>query len=1537
MNGHQNGILKKNTFDEKFTFAELYERHVTSHQLHLWSASMDVVEQYQFYLNQISTTNEISLASQVFYNCTSPSFGPFCQYSFDYNQPHYSSLNELVHDFYVINTYKPTTMTCYVHLQCNRGSKSVCLDWSEICDGIVDCIDGNDERDCWPMEIYKCKENEFQCHNGQCIPKSFTFDNTDFPDCFDGSDESWLVGATFYDKIIFEPTFVYEDVLCLWPNKLDQSLWTRSCFKQRHRLLLMALFSENVYSIPNICWSAFKCLADIPDSPNITCSAFCLNGKCDQLIREHCPSMLYMPAVPTLFGHIYFVYIKEDAKYIPRQTVKPTYICSKDDICQGFPLNSTFLPFNNLTCYLFEDIWSISNSYYGPRSKVESHFQEVYTDLYRCNTIQNRDPTICNHETMYRCANSSKCISKHRLCDRIIDCNYGEDEECDSVNGTCFIQGSTNFFHCSKDYRCISLRLVHNAYCDCAPDEDGVCDDEIRLMDYIRKYVYFPTVCDGFVDLLPVLIDGKMETDETECQHWLCNNTYTRCNGLWNCFNGADEVDCAPLRCPLGHHTCVSQKRNILTCLPIEKANDGNIDCLGATDEPQFCRGTTTADVSPNNFYCNNGTSGICMSPYHLCNTVRPQCMHGENLQFCNTIFTSVFDSMCNPFPQPNRTDVERFFCERVPDSWRDLLVYFSVNLPKYPTLFPLKRTDNMILPRTVYQHQPRCHRGLDLRVWLNIEKNLTNTTCLCPPSYYGDICQYQNQRISFTVQFSVYPDSQRTPFTIIVFLIDDSDQRTIHSFEQFTYLPIRDCQTKFNVYLLYSSRPKNRTKTYSIHIDIYEKISLKYRGSLLVPFHFPFLSVHRIATQLYIPRTRELPESCDDYQCIHGQCMKYFNDNDDSSFCRCDSGWSGRHCNISYPCSCSSGSLCLGISVNNRSICVCPIDKFGSRCLLESTVCQSNPCDNHGQCIPINEDVASEKKFQCICPRGFSGELCEIADTKIIISFQQSIILPQSMIIHFIRAMHDNQPENGTTLKTIPIVQDLITVFWSHPFHVAFVELSIDNYYLLIVQNVFNQSTIINKTINPSDRCEHISEIFNETIVNLHPLRRIKYYQLPCLRHTPQLSCFYDDIHFCFCYEFGKQRIANCFEFNLTKKLDCFGRNQCENGGKCLQDNVKCPQTSICVCPTCFYGTHCQFRSSGFGHSLDALLGYHIQPKIGLWNQSILVKISALLTILMTGAGFLNSVIGIITFRDKNLCTNGCALYLLASSIASLLTMIMFSIKFWILIIAQITPITNRIFLQFQCLTVDILLRIFLSSDQWVNAFVAIEQAITVVQGVNFNQKKSKQLAKYLILVILLFTIGTAIHEPFHRHLIDEGDEDDSRIWCIVTYSDGFQVYDSIINIFHFFVPFIINLGSAIFIIIKTIRQQTVSQNPHTYRRQIREIFQQQKHVILSPLLLVILSSPSIIIYLVSNCLKSAADSEIFLAGYFMSFSPSILTFFLFILPSKLYKEEFFQILERYKLKIRAQFRRILSRLVCTVNKKMMYPVSRLMIFTFL
>jgi hypothetical protein len=63
------------TFDQSLTFVELQENNISSEMLLSWSASIDLAERYQIFLNNISNSFLSSENETVFYNCTSEWFG----------------------------------------------------------------------------------------------------------------------------------------------------------------------------------------------------------------------------------------------------------------------------------------------------------------------------------------------------------------------------------------------------------------------------------------------------------------------------------------------------------------------------------------------------------------------------------------------------------------------------------------------------------------------------------------------------------------------------------------------------------------------------------------------------------------------------------------------------------------------------------------------------------------------------------------------------------------------------------------------------------------------------------------------------------------------------------------------------------------------------------------------------------------------------------------------------------------------------------------------------------------------------------------------------------------------------------------------------------------------------------------------------------------------------------------------------------------------------------------------------------------------
>ncbi|CAF0733292.1 unnamed protein product [Adineta steineri] len=741
------------------------------------------------------------MATEIFYNCSIPRFGSMCQYEFVYYNSNHSYLYEIIDDFYRNYEYNSSNFTCYTHLQCNRSPTPTCLDWSEICDGKIDCSNGGfDEEYCWQLEVNECKDKEYRCANGQCIPDSFYQDDYNNPDCLDGSDEHRNDVNRRYTCKTNQPTFQCEDISCTHTVTL-----TSSCVEQRTKLLIDALYSIKDNSISDKCWLIFKCITRMPN-PNVpVCDNLHEDEMSNTIIEQICPYMVFIPAVPVLFNDIYFAYTKYDLQSLSEGRIRFPYICYNTSRYDEFFINHSKIVFNNKICYRSKDSSSITVAKIPVWA--DDYLIPTYRALKKYHLIFNYTSTICNRSTMYQCINSSKCIAI-----------------------------------------------------------------------------------------------------------------------------------------------------------------------------------------------------------------------------------------------------------------------------------------------------------------------------------------------------------------------------------------------------------------------------------------------------------------------CIHGKCMKYYNNAENITFCQCYPGWSGRYCTIKHTSMCSSDSLCIGMTANHRSLCICPIHKFGPRCLLINTICSpdnNSTCKNNGQCVPIDEYIiTSKQKYICICSKGFSGDRCEIIDSKIIVSFGTDIILPQSIFIHLIEVIKNNHPRRTTTFKSILTYQNSVIIHWSKPFHLIFIELPIKNYYLTTVQTNYHRSTTIVKTINSSDRCAHIHEIFNKTVVNLHHLRRIKLYHLPCQRH-------------------GQQRVANCFEFNHHMTFNCQGQSMCENGAQCFQDSPDCPQRSICICPSCFYGTKCQFSTNRFDLSLDTILGYHILPRINIIHQPLIVQISIALTIIFMIAGLFNGILAMITFKNKRVRDVGCSLYILGSSMTTLFTMIMFGLKFWILILAQMALIS--------------------------------------------------------------------------------------------------------------------------------------------------------------------------------------------------------------------------------------------------------------------
>ncbi|UJR12620.1 hypothetical protein I4U23_016795 [Adineta vaga] len=794
---------------------------------------------------------------------------------------------------------------------------------------------------------------------------------------------------------------------------------------------------------------------------------------------------------------------------------------------------------------------------------------------------------------MYRCLNSTKCISKQRLVDGIRDCPFDDDE---IFNQSCLLNDVRQRFKCYSNgqEKCFASLIIEDKKEDCT---NGV--DENIEKNLIRTSIYFQTICDVRTDLLPILIDDEYETDETKCDDWPCSNTYTRCNRHWLCKDGADEVDCLSSTCPVLHHSCIFHNdTSKVSCLPIHQAGDGIDNCLGGTDERKSYSRESMNGVEYD-FHCWNDSKSIKLDK--ICNN-QTDCKFNDDESFCKNFKLSGLMN-CHP---PVR-NIESFVCKDR-TVFRAANTYFKLyNMKNYPlslstdtrSAFFEDQDRSLFVDPIEFNsdYEWLCNRGITIRI--RMDDDTKKSYCLCPPSYSGDKCQYQNQRVSLTVQIQISEDWQSI-FIFLITLIDN--ERNIQSHDHIEYLPIRECRNKYNIYLLYSTSSKNLSKTYSVQIDAFNQLTLNYRISWIFPLRFPFLPVHRLAVLLKIPAFNINVQYKCMLPCIHGQCFAYIND-PMSTFCRCEPRWSGVQCDIEYECNCSADSVCI-----SDSICLCPPGRFGSRCYLSQHSSYAELCLHGGQYIPkdIRHVSSDSNDYICICKEEYTGPRCQYEKkrTRIHISFHRKVSIPSLLLVHFVTIGKQKKLKRRSIFKKIGFVQYSLVVYVTEPFNIAFAEMS-DQYYLIVLMEKSIVSSNISTEIIPSHRCRSIIELFNETFANQHLLKNIKFYHSPCKKHL-DLVCFYDKVHFCLC---NRDRQANCFEFDHNMNYTCGEYNICENKGYCFQDDPKCPTPSICGCRQCSFGRRCQFSTTGATLSLDIILGYHIQPRTGISQQSIIIK----------------------------------------------------------------------------------------------------------------------------------------------------------------------------------------------------------------------------------------------------------------------------------------------------------------------------------------
>ncbi|UJR19685.1 hypothetical protein I4U23_022819 [Adineta vaga] len=868
--------------------------------------------------------------------------------------------------------------------QCRNG---MCIPSEFAFDAMPDCLDWSDEQEL--DELYKryadcpihstfdcddrlCRKDQFSCGNGECVPWS----------------------AVLNDKNGCKNARHIAYICEVWGTQQLSGEWFGIC-KDTMKLAFTSLTNNSD------CRQTLGHLLQIhPAKQSRQLAVINLRTRCDDLIL-YSEQNAFFPGLKMLYNRSRIVQFFNNTNNFRKPIPKTPdfYYFTGDVVCDDETLRIsrkiwfdhqelqklTLYPFFPLLHFICQKIMNQSLSDKRPD--------------------YNQDSSITS--SLYRCDNTSDHIALRRINDGYIDCLYGDDERNPNYPMTQPFRYRCQTVTSPSQY--ISYTKLGNGVEDCADGSDEISNElrwstlkcyvndayacwvfqgdrfqENRLKD---TRLHFHRYCDSNWDTM----NG---VDEKNCSNWICDPGLYQCSrtgqcieqkficdGEFDCNDGEDEVNCSQRiqqwkfeqRCNNSiEYFCITDdylKNQSLnrSCILWHQVGDGNIDCIGARDERNVAS-CHDYRMLGDRFLCDNGRK--CIDYSAVCNGIS-DCLDGTDESICywNTGWCSAGQFSCADqngcksircTRQNTCKDKSQYFW--CPNSTNENYVYRTqkvkliVNNKK--TCYGQTESQMKLLQMSSHSdHEVKqssirhfyCNRGFYLQA-----ANSSELFCFCPPTFYGDRCQFNSRRVSVRLRFDrAYRQDLPIVLNVLVTLVLNKSVIIDH---RFFLDEAKEHPSKYNTYLIYS-RPKP-PGMYSVRIEVYHSIELIHFWEYSVS-PLDFLPVLRIAKVLRFP-ARSLP-----WFCSHNFCQNnatcYQRENI-GFLCICTRNWKGRLCEMRIEnVHCSSYSL-----ARTESICVCPRGYFEPYCYVQNLKCQWHNCDSNEICIPKSHPPING--HICIC-----------------------------------------------------------------------------------------------------------------------------------------------------------------------------------------------------------------------------------------------------------------------------------------------------------------------------------------------------------------------------------------------------------------------------------------------------------------------------------------------------------------------------------------------------------------------------------------
>lgn len=328
------------------------------------------------------------------------------------------------------------------------------------------------------------------------------------------------------------------------------------------------------------------------------------------------------------------------------------------------------------------------------------------------------------------------------------------------------------------------------------------------------------------------------------------------------------------------------------------------------------------------------------------------------------------------------------------------------------------------------------------------------------------------------------------------------------------------------------------------------------------------------------------------------------------------------------------------------------------------------------------------------------------------------------------------------------------------------------------------------------------------------------------------------------------------------------------------MKGDLKDPNDFICLCPHCYQGRFCEFSLQAFGFTLDSLL---------VSSSTVVQAAYTALVCLLFVIGFFNNICSFVTFKRQRPRKLGIGNYLFIVTILNKGALLCLVFKFVHILAGSSGIINDR-----SCKSVSYLLSVITRATYWLTSWITVDRIFIIMFPISPTLAKSR-FAIFLSIVTIFVLFIMHIHEILFYTTIRRTEF--SALLCITNYNQqAVGTYNRVSTLFHYFVPFFIQVISITLLIILAARSRTkVSGEKTTFGKVLKKLFRAHMELYVTPVIIILSALPQAILSFSFACTHlDKWKRHTLLIAYLLSYGPQMLGFILFVLPSTEYKKEF-------------------------------------------